>query len=41
MIEECIENDSFELTNSQSTTVGLRKGGDDFFTAHIKDKPRY
>jgi hypothetical protein len=41
MIEECIENHDMQLTNTKKTTIVLRKGGDDFFKAHIEDKERY
>ena len=41
MVEECIENEDLELTNTKNTTINLNKGGDDFFMAHIEDKERY
>jgi hypothetical protein len=40
-VEECIQNEDLELTNTKNTTIALAKGGDSFFMAHIGDKEGY
>ena len=41
MIEEYIQNDDTELTNSKNTTIILSKSGDSFFKAHIENRNQY
>ena len=41
LLEEYIQNDDLELTNTNHTTNILSKGGDNFFMAHIEDRVRY
>ena len=41
LVEEYFWNDDLELTNTKSTTIVLKKGGDTFFIAHIEDREQY
>ena len=41
MIQEFIENENMELTNTKNTTILLNEGGDNFFFAHVFGKPKY
>ena len=41
LVEEYFWNDDLELANTKSTTIALKKGGDNFFIAYIEDNERY
>ena len=41
LVEEYIQNDDSELTNTKFTTINLSKGGDNFFIGHIENRERY